>query len=322
MTGNANPVRRFGKGWGCAVAGFAIAFGLAWSGAAHAGYASMIVDGTTGEVLNEVNPDAINHPASLTKLMTMYIAFKTMQEGRMNMNTQLHVSAWAAGKSPTKLNLRAGTTVSMHDCILGMITKSANDAATVVAENIGGSEAGFAQMMNAEARRLGMTNTHYDNASGLPDPGQITTARDLVKLSMAVYRDFPQYFPLFATREFVFQGHMVHGHNNLMYHYPGMDGLKTGFINASGFNLASTAVRGGHRLFGVVMGSTSAGIRDRLMATLLDNGFAHKPTDPILVAEAGGVRPGAARRMLASLSPIGSAEAATPVAPRKARIAA
>jgi D-alanyl-D-alanine carboxypeptidase len=174
-------------------------------------------------------------------------------------------------------------------------------------------------MMTDKAHALGMTNTTFRNASGLPDDEQVTSARDLVKLAQHLHDDFPQYYRFFSTREFLFRGRLIKGHNRLMYRYAGMDGLKTGFTSASGFNLASSAERDGHRLIGVVMGSTSGGVRDKLMATLLDNGFAHRQTDPMLVAEAGGQSARTARRlfagagkMLADLSPIPKAEAATP----------
>jgi len=280
-----------------------------FAGMAHAGYAAIVVDATTGQVLNEVNADEQNYPASLAKMMTLYLTFQQLQSGKLKMDQELPVSAWAAAKAPTKLGLRSGQTISVNDCIFGMITKSANDAATVMAEDLGGSESGFAGMMNAQALRLGMTGTHFDNASGLPDPQNLTTARDMAKLAMALYHDFPQYVQFFATKEFMFRGQLVRGHNHLMDNYPGMDGLKTGFTDASGFNLASTAVRDGHRLFGVVLGGRTASARDRLMARLLDDGFDHRQTPAILVAQAAGAGPSMAHRVLAALSPIGSAEA-------------
>lgn len=266
----------------CGLGGFA--------GAARAGYAAIVVDGSTGEVLQQVNADQRDYPASLTKMMTLYLTFEGLKSGRLRLDQQMPVSAWAAGKAPTKLGLLAGQTISVQDCILGMITRSANDAATVMAEGIGGSENRFADMMDAQAALLGMTDTHFANASGLPDPDNISTAHDLVRLAMALYRDFPQYAHFFATQEFVFRGRVVRGHNNLMYRYPGMDGLKTGFTDASGFNLASTAVRGGHRLFAVVLGGRTAALRDNLMARLLDDCFSGEQTPPILVAEAAGMR--------------------------------
>ena len=292
--------------------GLLCALGSFFACAAHAGYAAIVVDGSNGQILQQVNADHRDYPASLTKMMTLYLTFQELKSGKLRLDQPMAVSAWAAGKSPTKLGLRAGQTISVQDCVLGMITKSANDAATVMAEGIGGSESHFAEMMNAQAALLGMTDTHFANASGLPDPNNTSTAHDLVKLAMALYRDFPQYAHFFATQEFVFRGHIVRGHNNLMYRYAGMDGLKTGFTDASGFNLASTAVRDGHRLFAVVLGGRTAAGRDRLMARLLDDGFKGVQTPPILVAEAGGVRPGSrAARILEAISPIQTAEADT-----------
>ncbi len=282
------------------------------AGVAHAGgYGAIVIDATTGKVVESVNPDDQIHPASLTKMMTLYLAFQALQNGKLKIDQQLPVSSWAANKSPTKLGLRNGQTVAVEDCILGMVTKSANDAATVMAEALGGSEAHFAEMMTAQARLLGMTNTYFNNASGLPDPDQLTTANDMVKLAMALYRDFPQDSHYFATKEFVFRGQVVRGHNHLMDRYPGMDGLKTGFTDASGFNLASTAVRDGHRLFGVVLGSRTAAGRDQLMARLLDDGFENQQTPAVLVAQAAGVRESAAMKVLAALSPIATAQADT-----------
>jgi D-alanyl-D-alanine carboxypeptidase/D-alanyl-D-alanine carboxypeptidase (penicillin-binding protein 5/6) len=278
---------------------------------AHAGYAAIVVNPATGEVLSAVNPDEPNHPASLAKMMTLYLTFQALQDGTLKIDQQLPVSAWAASKAPTKLGLRAGQTISVRDCILGMVTKSANDAATVIAEGLGGSEDHFVELMNAQALRIGMADTRFGNASGLPDPDDATTTRDMAKLAIALYHDFPEDTPYFATREFVFRGRLVRGHNHLMDRYPGMDGLKTGFTDASGFNLASTAVRDGERLFAVVMGGRTAAARDRLMARLLDDGFDHRQTPAILVAQAGGKGSSMASRVLAAMSPIGSAEAET-----------
>ena len=296
--------------------GLAIALGLLATTAlgshpAFAGYASVVVDAGTGEVLNEVNADQENHPASLTKMMTLYLTFEALQKGHLKWDQELPVSKWASEKSPTKLGLHPGSTVSVHDCVLGMVVLSANDAATVVGEALGGSETGFAKLMTAKAHELGMTSTVFINASGLPDDDQVTTARDLVKLAMALYQDFPDQYHYFSTREFSFRGRLIEGHNHLMYRYAGMDGLKTGYTSASGFNLASSAVRGNRRLFAVVMGGQSGGARDNLMATLLDNAFDHEETDPVLVAQAAGENRGGARSLLAALSPIGRADAAT-----------
>ncbi|WP_430387739.1 D-alanyl-D-alanine carboxypeptidase family protein [Dyella sp. 20L07] len=289
-------------------------------GDAHAGYAAIVINAADGQVVTAVNPDEQNHPASLAKMMTLYLTFQALESHKLQADQMLPVSAWAASKAPTKLDLRKGQTISVEDCILGMITKSANDAATVVAEGLGDSEGHFVELMNAEALRLGMSNTHFANASGLPDPNDTTTARDMTKLAMALYHDYPQYSHYFSTKEFMFRGRLVRGHNNLMDKYPGMDGLKTGFTNASGFNLASTAVRDGQRLFSVVMGGHTAASRDRLMARLLDDGFDDRETPALLVAQAGGAPAGgngATQRILRALSPIGTAEAETVPATRR-----
>jgi D-alanyl-D-alanine carboxypeptidase/D-alanyl-D-alanine carboxypeptidase (penicillin-binding protein 5/6) len=295
--------------------GVAIALGLLGTtvlgvNPVFAGYASVVVDAGTGEILNEVNADQENYPASLTKMMTLYLAFDALKKGRLTWDAELPVSRWAADKSPTKLGLTPGDTVSVHDCVLGMIVLSANDAATVMGEALGGSEQAFAGIMTKKAHELGMNSTTFRNAAGLPDEEQVTTARDLVKLALALYQDFPEQYRYFSTREFNFRGREIEGHNHLMYRYAGMDGLKTGFTAASGFNLAASAVRDNHRLFAVVMGGRSGFARDNLMATLLDNAFAHRETDPVLVAEAAGQSSGRARHLLASLSPIGEADAA------------
>lgn len=237
-------------------------------------YTSIVIDAETGKVVSEQNADAPNYPASLTKMMTLYLLFEALDKGRINLDTPLPVSAYAAGQEPTKLGLQPGETVSVHDAILGLVTRSANDAAVVIAEGLAGSEDAFAQRMTAKAHAMGMTNTTFRNASGLPDPGQMTTARDLSKLARALYHDFPEDYRYFATEKFVFRGRVVTTHNHLMQHFAGMDGIKTGYIRAAGFNLAASAVRDGHRLIGVVMGGRSAPSRDLIMASLLNTAFA------------------------------------------------
>ncbi|HZU87712.1 MAG TPA: D-alanyl-D-alanine carboxypeptidase family protein, partial [Stellaceae bacterium] len=235
---------------------------------------SILIDAQTGQVLSESNADAQTYPASLTKMMTLYLTFKALNEGRLRLDTRLPVSVWAANQSPTRLGLRADDTVSVRSLILGIVTRSANDAAVVLAEGLAGSEPAFADRMNAEARRLGMTHTFFKNASGLPDPEQQTTARDIAQLALALYRDFPREYAFFATKEFNFRGTEIVGHDHLLNWYPGVDGIKTGYIRASGYNLATSAVRNGHRLIGVVLGGPTWGARDREMAALLDQGFA------------------------------------------------
>ena len=240
----------------------------------------IVLDADTGRVLSELNADAITYPASLTKMMTLYLTFEALNTGRLRLDQLLPVSLEAASKSPTKLGLRPGDAIAVQDLILGIVTRSANDAAAVLAEGLAGSEPLFAEMMNRKAQQLGMRNTFYRNASGLPDPLQHTTARDTVQLALALYHDFPREYRYFATRSFVFRGVTIVGHDHLLDWYPGADGIKTGYIRASGFNLATSAVRDGHRLIGVVLGGMSGGARDREMGVLLDQGFAALGVSP------------------------------------------
>jgi D-alanyl-D-alanine carboxypeptidase len=205
--------------------------------------------------------------------MTLYLTFEELNSGRLRLNQYLPVSAEAASRPPTKLGLQAGDSVQVQDLILAIITRSANDAAAVLAEAQGGSEAAFAEHMTRKAQELGMAATAFRNASGLPDPEQRTTARDMARLARALYRDHPREYGFFATREFDFRGRLIVGHDHLLDWYPGADGIKTGYIRASGFNLVTSALRDGHRLIGVVMGGSSGGVRDREMAALLDQGF-------------------------------------------------
>jgi D-alanyl-D-alanine carboxypeptidase len=299
---------------------------------------SIVLDADTGRVLSESSADAVTYPASLTKMMTLYLTFEALNAGRLRLDQYLPVSLEAASKSPTKLGLRPGDSVAVQDLILGIVTRSANDAAAVLAEGIGGSEPAFADRMNRKSQQLGMRSTTYRNASGLPDPEQHTTARDTAQLALALYHDYPREYRYFSTREFYFRGHLIVGHDHLLDWYPGADGIKTGYIRASGFNLATSAVREGHRLIGVVLGGVSGGARDREMGVLLDQGFqglgvapatmtARREAPPptaapgAVVAEAqqpappSRGKPGllgkAATRLAANLSPVSRAEAAT-----------
>ena len=235
---------------------------------------AILLDAQNGHVLSELNGDVPTPPASLTKMMTLYLTFEALKQGRLQLDQSLPVSDYAASRAPSKLGLKPGEAITVHDLILGIMTKSANDAAVVLAEALGGSEADFAQQMNARARQLGMDSTVYYNASGLPDSNQRTTARDIARLAFALYQQFPEECRSFSTRIFVFQGQQLRNHNHLLDTYPGLDGIKTGFVDASGFDLAASAVRDGRRLIGVVMGGHSAASRDRQMAELLDQGFA------------------------------------------------
>lgn len=235
--------------------------------------ASIVVDESSGQVLSESNADLPTYPASLTKMMTLYLAFEALQKGKITFNSALPVSAYAASQPPTKLGLYPGESITAAQAIRGMIIKSANDAAVVMAEALGGSVEGFAAKMNAKAQALGMYRTVFYNPNGLPNFAQHTTARDLVRLAIALHRDFPQYYPLFAETRLVFRGHVTPSHNRFMLNYPGADGLKTGYINASGFNLAASASRNGRRVFGVVLGGRSPSLRDAQMWALFDQGF-------------------------------------------------
>ena len=239
-------------------------------------FEAIVLDATTGRVLRSANADVPTHPASLTKMMTLYLTFEALNQNRLTLDQMLPVSEEASSRAPTKLGLMPGETVSVHDLILGLVTRSANDAATVLAEALGGggSEGAFVERMNQKARLLGMTHTFYRNPSGLPDPDQITTARDMARIALALYHDFPREYRYFATREFVFRGDVIKTHNHLLEWYQGADGIKTGYVHASGFNLAASAVRDGRRLIGIIMGGTSARSRDDIMANLLDQGFA------------------------------------------------
>lgn len=237
-------------------------------------YADIVIDAKTGRILHEVNADQIRHPASLTKMMTLYITFRAIEEGRLTREQMLRVSANAANQSPTKLGLRAGQTVRVSDAVLGLITESANDAAVVLAEAIGGTTENFAQIMTQQARALGMRNTVFRNPSGLPDDEQVTTAREMAMLGYALIYHFPRFYGNFSRNSFLFKGRRHNNHNNLMKRYDGMDGIKTGYIRASGFNLVASAARGDTRLIGVVFGGKSAPLRDKQMEDLLDEGFA------------------------------------------------
>ena len=257
----------------------------------HHGYSSIVIDAATGQVLSEDNADAPRYPASLTKMMTLYLVFQALDSGKLTLDTKLSVSKHASEQSPTKLGLRPGERIAVRDVILGMVTRSANDAAVVAAEALGGSEQHFGEMMTAQARKLGMTSTTFDNASGLPDPLNITTARDLARLSRALIRNYPKYYAYFSTPEFTFAGQRITNHNHLMSWYEGADGIKTGFISAAGFNLAASAVRDNHRLIGIVLGGPSPFARDKYMAKLLDAGFAETGTGLPEVREASAVVP-------------------------------
>lgn len=236
-------------------------------------YSSIVVDANSGNVLEEVNADQPRHPASLTKMMTLYMAFEALRDRRLSLDQLVPISGHAASMEPTKLGLMPGTRLTVEEAILGLITKSANDAAAALGELLGGSEERFAQMMTLRARALGMGRTIFQNASGLPDPDQWTTARDLAILARHLINDFPTYYRYFSVPSFTWHRRIIFNHDNLLRTYPGADGLKTGYTVASGYNLVTSAVRGGVRLVGVVLGAGSNSSRDIHMASLLDQAF-------------------------------------------------
>ena len=237
-------------------------------------YSALVVEVDSDRVLYEQNANELRHPASLTKMMTLYLVFEALSKGELSLNDTMVASAFAVSKPPSRLALRVGDTITVEEGILGLVTQSANDAATVIAETLGGSEPAFAEMMTQKARQLGMSSTVFRNAQGLPDPNQVTTAWDMYRLGKALMRHFPQYYSYFSTDSFWFRDHNFHNHNHLLEKYPGTDGIKTGFINSSGFNLVASAKRNGVRLIGVVFGGISHSLRDAHMMEILDDGFA------------------------------------------------
>jgi D-alanyl-D-alanine carboxypeptidase len=232
-------------------------------------FSSIIVDGNSGAVLSSNNPDGIRRPASLTKIMTLYLLFERLDAGKMKLDTEMDVSEHASEQAPTKLGLRPGQTLKVEDAIKGLVTRSANDAAVVIAEAIAGDETEFARLMTRKARALGMSKTTYRNASGLPNDEQLTTARDQATLGRAIQDRFPRYYRYFATTVFNYRGQSIRNHNRLLGSVEGIDGIKTGYTRASGFNLVSSMRRGNRHLIGVVMGGRSGGSRDATMRNLL-----------------------------------------------------
>jgi len=243
-------------------------------------YASIVVDAGTGNVLEAANPDAPRHPASLAKLMTLYMTFEALRDRRITEDDLVPVSAHAASMEPSKLGLLPGMRLTVREAVLALVTKSANDAASALGEFLGGSEDRFAEMMTLRAKALGMNHTNFTNASGLPDPDQWTTARDLAILARHILTDFPNDYALFSTPSFVFQHRVVYNHDMMLRTYPGADGMKTGYTEASGHNLVTSAVHGGVRLIGVVLGAASNAERNVHMTVLLNQGFEEEGVAP------------------------------------------
>jgi D-alanyl-D-alanine carboxypeptidase len=262
-------------------------------------YAAIVVDANSGAVLHATNPDALRHPASLTKIMTLYLLFERLESGKLKLDSPLKVSSHAEDQAPTKLGLEEDQTIKAEDAIKGIITRSANDAAVVVAEALAGSEEEFAKLMTRKARALGMTKTVYKNASGLPDDDQVTTARDQAILGRAIQERFPTYYKYFQTRSFVFRGQTIGNHNRLLGRVEGVDGIKTGFIRASGFNLVTSVHRDKRYVVAVVLGGSSASTRDARMRQLLNANLASastKRTAPMIAEAAPKAEPKSAQR--------------------------
>ena len=232
--------------------------------------ASLVMDASNGRILYSQNPDERCYPASLTKVMTLYLLFSELEQGKLTLNTRLKVSRHAANQAPSRLGLKPGETIRVQDAILALVTKSANDVAVVVGEKLGGTETNFAKMMTAKAKQLGMTRTRYMNASGLPNRQQMTTARDQAKLAKRIQSDFPQYYRYFSTRSFAWDGRVFKNHNHLLGKYDGISGLKTGYTAASGFNLTTSVQRNGRSVIGVVLGGKTSRARDKEMVAILD----------------------------------------------------
>ncbi len=274
----AQPARRIFQGLIALMASFVLALGSTAPVSAQGlfsvpRYSAIVVDAATGEVLYSKRADVQRFPASLTKIMTLYMAFEAISTGRLSPKDTIIMSPHGASMQPSKLGLRAGEGVSLDMALQAIAVLSANDMAVAVGERIGGSEDRFAQLMTLRAQELGMTNTHFANASGLPNPRNVSSARDLAILSRAVMRDYPQYYGYFGERSISFRGRTTQNHNHLLQKMAGVDGLKTGYIGASGFNLAASAIRDGHRLISVVLGGSSTASRDENVESLLNAGF-------------------------------------------------
>lgn len=251
---------------------------------ANASVSSIMIDAANGEVMYEMNADERRYPASLTKLMTLYITFNALENNHIKLTDKLKVSRTAAGRSPSKLGVRAGETITVKDAIMAVIVKSANDCATVLAEHFAPTEADFAVLMTNTAHKLGMNHTTFKNASGLPNKQQKTSARDMAILAMAVYHHFPQYYKWFSAKSFQYKGRTIGGHNYILKTFAGADGMKTGYTAASGYNIITSAKRSGKRVIAVTMGHSSVGERDKKVSKMMDRGLVHMQKGDVDVA--------------------------------------
>ena len=257
--------------------------------------AAIVVDMNSGTILHAQDADAVRHPASLTKMMTLYVLFGYLRAGNITLDSDLPVTPFAASQAPTKLGLKPGTTIKVSDAIKALVTQSANDAAVTIAENLAGTEENFARLMTDTGRRISMTNTTFLNASGLPNDDQVTTARDMATLAAHLIHDYPDYYSVFETRYFTYNGRKYRNHNKLLFGYKGTDGIKTGYTRASGFNLTASVHRGNKHLIAVVLGGRTGSQRDAAMRALLDKNFATasdtKPLPAQLTASLVGAPP-------------------------------
>lgn len=251
---------------------------------ANASVSSIMIDAANGEVMYEMNADERRYPASLTKLMTLYITFNALENNHIKLTDKLKVSRTAAGRSPSKLGVRAGETITVKDAIMAVIVKSANDCATVLAEHFAPTEADFAVLMTNTAHKLGMNHTTFKNASGLPNKQQKTSARDMAILAMAVYHHFPQYYKWFSAKSFQYKGRTIGGHNYILKTFAGADGMKTGYTAASGYNIITSAKRSGKRVIAVTMGHNSVGERDKKVSKMMDRGLVHMQKGDVDIA--------------------------------------
>ena len=285
-------------------------------------YSAIVMEARTGTVLIDAGADEPRFPASLTKMMTVYMAFEALRDGKTQLNSRVVMSDHAASRPPSKLGIPPGGSLTVEQAILALVTKSANDVAAALGEHIGGSEERFAQMMTMRARSLGMTQTRFRNASGLPDFEQVTTARDMATLGRRLFIDFPNRYHYFGTVHFAWGRAQIRNHNRMLGDYDGADGIKTGFINASGFNIVTSAQRDGVRLVGATFGGSSWVERDRHMGALLDQGFSRMgvaPRAPSSVMAAAGAP--APRRNVPAARPVaqGNARAAQLAPPPQQR---
>ncbi|NJM31192.1 MAG: D-alanyl-D-alanine carboxypeptidase [Rhizobiales bacterium] len=303
-----------------AIAAFVLAFLAAGYDHAEARprLAAMAVDARTGKILYAKDADGLRYPASLTKVMTLYVLFQDLKAGRVKLGTKLRVSRRAAAMAPSKLGMKPGTAITVEDAIKALVTKSANDVAATIAENLASSEPVFASRMTKVARSLGMRRTAFRNASGLPARGQITTARDMAILSLRIQRDFPQYYPYFRLSSFVYKGRVIRTHNRLLGRFDGTDGIKTGYTREAGFNLTSSVRRGGKRVVGVVLGASSSGARNGYMMKMLSAALPSCVAGSTIVAapgsKAGAIDPIAALKQKTAVA------AAKPKAPEPREI--